>query len=165
MTLDCSCRNKVMVWTHIKRDGTPLADGTRVLRTQCQDCGDLGATSLPRNYARPNTPVVDVSAVMAWNEKAREYYERERMSFIKNGQRIKSNVDTEYQQYLMTEQWRAKRMKALQRANFVCEGCGDHRASEVHHLSYLHLGNEFLWELKAVCRTCHEKCHPDKKVA
>ena len=32
-------------------------------------------------------------------------------------------------------------------------------ATQAHHLTYEHMGDEFLWELKAVCRPCHERWH------
>ena len=41
----------------------------------------------------------------------------------------------------------------------VCEACGEVRATEVHHLTYKHIGSEFLWELVAICRACHERYH------
>jgi 5-methylcytosine-specific restriction endonuclease McrA len=41
----------------------------------------------------------------------------------------------------------------------VCEGCREQPASEVHHLTYEHVGEEFLWELEAVCDDCHSRVH------
>jgi 5-methylcytosine-specific restriction endonuclease McrA len=29
----------------------------------------------------------------------------------------------------------------------------------VHHLTYQNAGNEFLWELVAICRECHARYH------
>ena len=52
-----------------------------------------------------------------------------------------------------------KRTKVLERANEVCEGCGLKRATQVHHLTYMHRFNEFLFELVAVCDQCHERLH------
>lgn len=65
----------------------------------------------------------------------------------------------EYQQYLKTPKWRAIAAKVMDRANGICEGCLDASASEVHHVSYQHVGNEFAFELLALCRTCHERWH------
>jgi 5-methylcytosine-specific restriction endonuclease McrA len=36
------------------------------------------------------------------------------------------------------------------------DGCQS-RATQVHHLTYRHLGNEPLFELMAICRDCHEQ--------
>lgn len=51
----------------------------------------------------------------------------------------------------------------MQRAAHVCEGCRTARATEVHHLTYEHCGDEFLWELVAICRSCHERYHGGKE--
>jgi hypothetical protein len=29
----------------------------------------------------------------------------------------------------------------------------------VHHVTYKNMGNEFLWELRAICAVCHERVH------
>lgn len=65
-----------------------------------------------------------------------------------------------YNEYLATPEWAARRAAVLKRAAGVCEGCGANRASQVHHLTYKHVRNEFLWELVAICNQCHERCHP-----
>jgi hypothetical protein len=70
-----------------------------------------------------------------------------------------------YSAYLKTDTWKKKRALVLDRADGMCEGCGVNYAVQVHHLTYEHLGDEFLWELKAVCLRCHRKAHPDKDAA
>lgn len=62
-----------------------------------------------------------------------------------------------YNAYLKSDAWKARRSKVLQRADGVCEGCMSARAVEVHHTTYKHVGSEFLWELRAVCKSCHEQ--------
>lgn len=61
-----------------------------------------------------------------------------------------------YQAYLRSPEWREKRTQVLARANGVCESCGAAFATEVHHTTYDHVFDEPLWELRAVCRACHE---------
>jgi 5-methylcytosine-specific restriction endonuclease McrA len=68
----------------------------------------------------------------------------------------------EYQSYLKSPLWLNLRNRVLARAQDQCEGCGRWPATEVHHLTYAHVGQEFLWELRAVCRDCHDRLHPDK---
>jgi 5-methylcytosine-specific restriction endonuclease McrA len=41
----------------------------------------------------------------------------------------------------------------------MCEGCGDEKAQEVHHKTYKNVGDEFLFELVALCNTCHDRYH------
>lgn len=65
-----------------------------------------------------------------------------------------------YAWYLTTPKWDRIRRAVLRRANSACEGCGGiGLALQVHHLTYKHVGNEFLWELVAVCDPCHERVH------
>jgi 5-methylcytosine-specific restriction endonuclease McrA len=49
----------------------------------------------------------------------------------------------------------------LERAGNICEGCGEKKASQVHHLTYKHLRLEFLFELVAVCEKCHDTLHDE----
>jgi len=51
----------------------------------------------------------------------------------------------------------------FERANGLCEGCAEHTARHVHHKTYEHVCNEFLWELVAVCERCHQAIHPHMK--
>jgi len=67
-----------------------------------------------------------------------------------------------YHAYLQTDEWRGRSRKVLERAKGLCEGCLSQSATEAHHLTYEHIFNEFLWELRAVCRTCHERFHAGK---
>lgn len=62
-----------------------------------------------------------------------------------------------YEVYLATPVWKARRAKVMARAGGLCEACADAPATEVHHTTYQHLGNEPLWELRAVCEPCHER--------
>ena len=57
------------------------------------------------------------------------------------------------------EEWREKRRKVLERADWLCEGCRCRRTTQVHHLTYKHLGRELLFELVALCDVCHDVCH------
>lgn len=64
-----------------------------------------------------------------------------------------------YRDYLRSHEWAMKRAKVMRRANHRCEGCGDSPATDVHHLSYEHVTQEFLFELVALCAGCHERIH------
>ena len=64
-----------------------------------------------------------------------------------------------YRRYLASDAWQRRRSRVLQRAGGRCEGCGEHPATEVHHLTYDHVGDEFLFELVALCSECHRRIH------
>ena len=62
--------------------------------------------------------------------------------------------------HLTTVEWMERRRLVLIRARGLCEGCRHRKATTVHHLTYEHVGAEFLFELVAVCRSCHNRLHP-----
>jgi 5-methylcytosine-specific restriction endonuclease McrA len=64
-----------------------------------------------------------------------------------------------YDAYLMSPKWRAISARVIARADDLCEGCGESPATQAHHLTYENVGEEFLWELRAVCRACHQRLH------
>ncbi len=67
----------------------------------------------------------------------------------------------EYASYRRTPAWQEKRTRVLRRANGVCEGCLDAKATVIHHTTYAHMGDELLYELIALCQACHVKAHPE----
>jgi hypothetical protein len=65
-----------------------------------------------------------------------------------------------YRVYLLSPEWRAKRQKRLTLDGWRCQamltGCLV-EATEVHHLTYVHCGNEAMFDLQSVCRVCHDQ--------
>jgi 5-methylcytosine-specific restriction endonuclease McrA len=58
------------------------------------------------------------------------------------------------------------RAKVIKRAGGICEGCLTCAATDVHHLTYRNLFAEFMFQLVALCRGCHDRVHaPPKKAA
>ncbi len=51
------------------------------------------------------------------------------------------------------------RAVVLARAGGFCEGCGDRKPLELHHLHYETEGHEHPDDLKALCRSCHLRAH------
>lgn len=67
-----------------------------------------------------------------------------------------------YEAYLRTPEWARLRTAVLGRDKGVCQGCLGRSglpATQAHHLTYVHLGQEFAWELTSVCLSCHERLH------
>jgi 5-methylcytosine-specific restriction endonuclease McrA len=96
-----------------------------------------------------------------WRARERERWQARQATY----QREKDEKDAEWQAwyaaYRTTPEWAFRRTMVLKRAAYMCEGCGLAMASEVHHTTYAHVGNELLWELRAVCRACHERAHAE----
>ncbi|MCY4554379.1 MAG: hypothetical protein OXC79_11970 [Candidatus Poribacteria bacterium] len=68
--------------------------------------------------------------------------------------------EDQYSRYLQSPTWKAKRQKVMKRANHICEGCLEQKATQVHHLTYERVGCEMLFDLVAICDRCHSNCHP-----
>lgn len=124
---------------------------------QCLNCGAEGgtvkATEVARQGLKPE--LWDDSIFARWNAQRQEAYTQKRDD-------EKSEWFRRYNEYLKTPAWQERRRKVLARAKGVCEGCGERPPVQVHHKTYEHVGDEFLWELAAVCMPCHERAHKDK---
>lgn len=66
----------------------------------------------------------------------------------------------DYDAYLRTPTWQERRRLCLERDEHRCQaklpGCLG-AATQAHHLTYKHLGNEPLFELIGVCAPCHNR--------
>ncbi len=65
----------------------------------------------------------------------------------------------EYAAYLQTDHWKGVRLRVLVRDRNICQGCLSEPATQVHHLTYAHRGDELLFELTSLCDSCHERAH------
>lgn len=136
-----------------------IAGGTRRPERQCLACGVSASGSLPRGSWKPE----DVEG--EWDVELVARVEAERKSRFAQVQAGREGSDewwARYDAHLKTEKWASLRARVLARAQGRCEGCDSDTAVEVHHLTYKHLGDEFLWELQAVCRSCHDRIHPHR---
>lgn len=129
---------------------------------QCVDCGDRIGKSIGKAMAPEH--VADADEEMHPRYIAER--DRKREELIQKHVRIQKRNDDQrtrdYAAYLTSPIWKAKRDKVLKRARGICEGCLEATATEVHHLTYNHIFDELLFELVAVCESCHAKCHPEK---
>lgn len=63
----------------------------------------------------------------------------------------------DYQKYMRSNEWKAKRQEKLETCNHRCEcegGCY-RKATQIHHLHYDTLGDESMEDLQALCPKCH----------
>jgi hypothetical protein len=70
-------------------------------------------------------------------EKSGPTYERYQSEYI-NVKR-KNQIDNwrlQHAEYLQTNQWKTIRQKVLKRDNYLCQGCLEKPATEVHHKTY-----------------------------
>jgi 5-methylcytosine-specific restriction endonuclease McrA len=149
----CEHRNTRIVWTKFSSCGHEYQ--RRQLRNYCDACGELVGGALKHSLASADTPELTREGAMQAMHTREEYWKR--LDVEKRRQAEQWHAD--YEAYLQTQEWADRREKVFKRANGVCEGCRGASAEQVHHLTYEHCGNEFLWELVAICRRCHLSVH------
>jgi 5-methylcytosine-specific restriction endonuclease McrA len=64
-----------------------------------------------------------------------------------------------YQAYMNSRAWFAKRQQRLEIDDHRCRKCGHNDALQVHHLKYDNLGNEPMGDLVTLCDRCHGDEH------
>ena len=144
------------------------SNGTNQYKQQCLHCGSptSAALSMEKAVRLIDGPIRDWDKELheRWGAKCREATERRWKKF----QDERANKDAEwwahYSAYLKTPKWAAIRRAVIDRDQGLCQGCRKARATDAHHLSYAHVGDEFLFELISVCFACHQRLHPDKEL-
>lgn len=139
------------------RKQTVRGGGIHYVR-QCLRCGQRVSNAMSREVAIElaggnEPPPFDSVLFEAWEKAKADHAAEISRRFDR------SAFFEEYSRYLAGPVWAEKRRLVLARANSICEGCGKAPANEVHHLSYKHVGSEFLFELVAVCQQCHNRLH------
>jgi 5-methylcytosine-specific restriction endonuclease McrA len=149
----CPHTNCRIVWTRYSSYGEEFV--SRQLRHQCLECGRILTSSLKHSLATPDTPEIS-------REEAMRYH-RKRLDELAQAQRERELSNEQwrarYDAYIGSDAWAVRREQVISRAGGICEGCREAEAVQAHHLSYRNMGNEFLWELVAICRNCHERVH------
>lgn len=128
---------------------------------QCVRCGEPQGSAIAKAKALAECggepAAFDDDLSKQWQAAYAEAYQALRARFDRDA------FLSHYSDYLASDAWRNRRALVLKRARNVCEGCGVQPATQVHHLSYKHVCNEFLFELVAVCDECHDRIHEDEK--
>jgi hypothetical protein len=163
--------NREFACDHVRSCTTYLVTnaGSKVFRRQCRRCGELVAVLRRGDLTRAQMDAAvphDKSLRPAWWQKWRERSEQLNAEATAREAEAKGREDaawwSRYNAHLLSPEWRRLRVKVMERCGGICEGCGEHPVAHVHHLSYEHMGNEFLFELVGVCLACHARLHPER---
>jgi len=75
--------------------------------------------------------------------------------------KLKEISSKNYYEYLETKHWKIVRDYKIVSVNSRCQVCNTWKNLNVHHRTYIHLGEEFnyLEDLTVLCFKCHEKFH------
>lgn len=134
--------------------------GNSEYRRQCLKCGQSRGNAVPKNSIVGSPPLWDIK--LERNHEAQQLKTRELKRAARESarkERFEEKRDWYNQEYLKSEKWRGKANLVMERARGLCEGCRIKPADEVHHTTYEHIGDEFLFELVALCSSCHRRFH------
>src|SRR5438093_87680 len=111
--------------------------GRPMLARQCLLCGQqLGAYEPLKRYTGKQ-----IEAFVSWDERleirrGENYASTLRRRCVEEKDRQRSQFLKRHDAFLKSEVWRKLRLKILDRAESLCEGCGEAKATQVHHLNY-----------------------------
>lgn len=136
-----------------------IAGGARVIQSQCIDCGlSVGGAISQRDKTQAY-----LESLEKWDDSLTQ---RTRTKWEEQRDRIASESAAKskewwqwYNEYLKSPKWLYKRDRVLERDKYICRGCLEAPATQVHHLTYEHVGDELLFELESVCKPCHDRVH------
>jgi 5-methylcytosine-specific restriction endonuclease McrA len=139
------------------------SNGVLIYVRQCLTCGRNQGNIAKASYEvrmLAEIPEWDQAIVDRWEARRTAFYEERRREWKA---RTPGTAEwwQQYNAYLESAIWRHKRSLVLERDSYVCQGCMQSRATQVHHLTYAHVGNELLFELVAVCDARHHALHPE----
>lgn len=66
---------------------------------------------------------------------------------------------TDYDEYLQSPEWKAKRDQAHELAKHRCQLCNSPERLHVHHRTYERIGQEDPTDLTVLCDRCHANFH------
>jgi 5-methylcytosine-specific restriction endonuclease McrA len=164
MSHDCKHASKQLVWASEGAYGQIYEK--RQLRDQCLDCGWLLGEQRAHALARSTTPEVDKIALkrcMDERERSLQRRSEERvLSYIEAREQENAAWWGRYSDHLASEKWQRIRKAIFERDGRICRGCLKRGATQVHHLTYRNVCEEFAFQLVSICDICHERFHAGK---
>jgi len=137
-----------------------LSNGARAIRLMCSNCYELTPKAESRSkYEGIKIPKSNLARYHEFKNNI-DCIEGPDVSDFIESLTIKANQfnKRDYQEYLQTDHWKQLRKKIMDRDNNTCQICGV-PANHVHHMTYVHRGNEYEFELVALCYECHKIYH------
>lgn len=141
------------------------ANGHLSVRNCCTSCGERVGTAVSQKQGAAWLDTLPwQSDELTQTYTTRRHAEKQQLllSLARRQYEERGKFTKSYREYLTSSKWKAKRGLILKRCANVCEGCGTATATEVHHVTYKHFGDEFLFELLGLCHDCHEKISSER---
>lgn len=165
--LDAMEQHRGRVCNHPKIDlrEKTVSGGGIQCKPQCLFCGFSVGNPVKKQDGLPKWDDALLPRYEASRAAEREAIQRQFVQLYRTKteelEKKSKNWQAEYAAYRRTPIWQDKRARVLKRADGVCEGCLDAKATVVHHTTYAHMGDELLYQLVALCHACHKKAHPE----
>lgn len=105
------------------------------------------------------TSYVLIETAVATKGKKRKLRRKLRLKFLKKTKPQPARQTVKYHEYIISESWRKRCRTFYKRYGRVCAACGSYDRIVVHHMSYVHMGNELDSELAPLCWDCHGEYH------
>lgn len=137
-------------------------NGAIAIVGQCLTCGERVGNPQPK---RQGLPKADPSISSRYNADRKVVADRIAITHIDRTLNKDVAWWHRYNAYLETPEWKRRAQLVRNRCDGVCEGCGEGPVDEVHHLTYEHVCEEFLFELVGLCHACHQRAHTEKPPA
>ncbi|TEA78656.1 HNH endonuclease [Allopusillimonas ginsengisoli] len=148
---DCEHENTIIRRRQIK-------NGAFQYTHQCLRCGEPVGNPI----AKVKAEAMHGGPVPDWDVALQEDWEQRRQLSAQAASKAgEAEFWENYNAYLQSDEWKEKRRLVLERDNHLCQGCRRRNATQVHHLTYKHVGRELLFELISICDKCHEVAHDD----
>lgn len=127
------------------------SNGTRMYKRQCLNCGaGVG------NFIK-HGDIESPALIEPFDERLIESYNSLKLDRHNDLNFIQDETRQEnYNAYMQSPDWKKRREQVLKRDHYTCQACLSATATDAHHKTYDHFGNEPLFDLVAVCRPCHE---------
>jgi hypothetical protein len=139
-----------------------IANGQITYWHQCQMCGRFPGSAVRKPDDADRIPDADTTLKDRYDAQRAAVRQEIEQRHVRIQKMERANWWRQYDQHVNSPAWKVIRRAVMERAKGICEGCGSRPATQVHHQTYKNFGNEFLWELKAVCDHCHARCHPEQ---
>lgn len=147
-----------------EHDYTPIkliiSNGAIQIRLYCRKCNLLSSKSEP--HSKYDLSTLPEKRMEDYQKFYNEFQDSE-YEIIHNFTNYLTGMANAYNQkgyaeYLQTDWWKKIRQQALDRDKNMCQICNAN-AECVHHLTYAHRCEEYLFELVSLCNKCHESYH------
>ena len=131
----------------------------------CSLCGERKDKS--KTWIKASAIPTDAT-IIKYTDEIKKAFSDKKNIIISEINKIKYAIDMSvkyqaYLKYLESPEWDEKRRMRLyfNKNNFLgkCEICGKNEATQIHHMTYSRLYNEWVFDLAALCSTCHKRIH------